>query len=83
MLLRIERVKPRPGGKEVPTRTTRGYELANRRLGGKSNKVARATFVHSLEEAARLVEKGFSIRMGGPGKRPSLISPGSLRIVRA
>ena len=75
MVLRIERVKPRPGGKEEATRTTRGYELADRRLGGKTNKVARAIFVHSLEEAAGLVEKGFSIRMSRSGKRPSLISP--------
>jgi hypothetical protein len=80
---RIERVNPRPGAKEEPVLTTRGYELADRRGGGQTNKVINSTFVRSLEEAADLIEKGFSIRMGRPGKRASLISPRSVRIVRA
>jgi len=83
MSLRIERVKSRPGGKEEPVKTRGYYQLAERLSGRKTNKIEDATFVRSLEEAADLVERGFSIRMGRPGKRPSLISPHSLRIIRA
>jgi hypothetical protein len=46
------------------------------------NRVDRATFVRTLEEAADLVEKGYALRMGAIGKRPSLISPKSLHITR-
>ena len=81
-MLNIERVKPRSGAKEEPALTTRGYELADRRGGGQTNKVKDLTFVRSLEEAADLIEKGYSIRMGRPGKRASLISPRGVRIVR-
>jgi hypothetical protein len=83
MSVKIERVYPRPGGKEYPVRTSRGYELVEPPDVGLKNKVEDATFVQSLEEAADLIERrGFSIRMGCPGKRPSLICPKSLRITR-
>jgi hypothetical protein len=36
----------------------------------------------TLDEAASLVSRGFSLRMGAKGKPPSLIAPKSLRIVR-
>ncbi len=60
----------------------RGFELVDRRITGQLNKVENSTFVRSIEEAAYLIEQGFAIRMGAPGKRASLISPQSLRIVR-
>lgn len=82
MTVRIERTKPRSGKDEYPIATERGYELVDRRVAGQKNKVENATFVRSLEEAAYLVEQGFAIRMGGPGKRPSLISPAGVRIIR-
>ena len=82
-MLRIERLNPRRGTNEEPVFTSRGYELVDRRIRGQLNMVANSTFVHSLEEAAYLVEQGFAIRMGGAGKRPSLISPDGLRIVRS
>ncbi len=68
IMLRIERVTPRPGAKESPILTSRGYELADRRAGREANKVANATFVRTLEEAVDLIENGSSIRMGAPGK---------------
>jgi hypothetical protein len=82
MTVKIERVRPRLGVTEKPVETERGFELADRRITGQKNKVANSTFVRSIEEAAYLVEQGFAIRMGGLGKRASLISPQSLRIVR-
>ena len=36
----------------------------------------------TLDEAAALVSRGFSLRMGAKGKSPSLIALKSLRIVR-
>jgi hypothetical protein len=39
-------------------------------------------FAATLEDVALLVEQGFSLWMGAEGKRASLISPGSLRVVR-
>lgn len=82
MGVRIERIQSRPGLVEAPVETDRGFELVDRRIEGQKNKVENSTFVRSLDEAAYLVEQGFAIRMGAPGKRPSLISPGSLRIIR-
>jgi len=46
---------------------------------GLKNKVENSVFVRTLEEAADLIERrGFSIRMGCPGKRASLICPKSI-----
>lgn len=82
MPVKIERIHSRPGTVEKPVETDRGYELVDRRISTQKNKVENSTFVRSLEEAAYLVEQGFAIRMGALGKRASLISPRSLRIVR-
>ncbi len=82
MPVRIERATPRDGLDEKPVETERGYELVDRRISKNRHHVRNSTFVRSLEEAAYLVEQGFAIRMGTPGKRPSLISPDHLRIVR-
>jgi hypothetical protein len=81
MTVKIIRIHPRPGTIEVPIESDRGFELVDRRIRGKKNKVENSTFVRSIDEAAYLVEQGFAIRMGAPGKRPSLISPQSVSIV--
>jgi hypothetical protein len=83
MPVTIERVSPRPGAKEHPVETDKGFELVDRRISKQKNKVENATFVRSIEEAAYLIEQGFAIRMGGTGKRSSLISPKSVRIKRS
>ena len=83
MAIRIERINPREGLDEKPIETERGFELVDRRIPEDRHHVRNSTFVRSIEEAAYLVEQGFAIRMGAPGKRPSLISPDSLRIVRS
>ena len=83
MTAQITRVRARPGAIEVPVESDRGFELVDRRISGQRNKVENSTFVRSIDEAAYLVEQGFAIRMGAPGKRPSLISPQSLRIIRS
>lgn len=82
MPLRIERLKPRDGLEEKPAESERGYELVDGRIPDEKHHVKHSTFVRSLSEAAYLVEQGYWIRMSAPGKRASLISPKSLRIVR-
>jgi hypothetical protein len=82
MTVEIVRIHPRPGAVDVPIESDRGFELVDRRISGQKNKVENSTFVRSIDEAAYLVEQGFAIRMGASGKRPSLISPQSLRIIR-
>jgi hypothetical protein len=83
MPVTIERVNPRPGAKEQPVETDRGFELVDRRISKQKNKVENATFVRSIDEAAYLIDQGFAIRMGALGKRSSLIYPKSIRIKRA
>lgn len=83
MSIRIERIQPRDGLKEEPIETDRGFELVDPRIPSDRHHVKNSTFVKSIEEAAYLVEQGFSIRMTAPGKRPSLISSQSLRVVRS
>lgn len=82
MPIKIERIRPRPGRQEEPIRTDRGYELARPGLGERRNQIGSATFVKTLEEAADLIAKGYSIRMGRTGLRPSLISAKSVRVTR-
>ena len=82
MRVKIERLVPRDGLNEQPVETERGYELADRRIPERRHHVRNSTFVRSIEEAAYLVEQGYAIRMGAPGKRASLIAPSRLRITR-
>lgn len=82
-MIRIERISPRDGLDEQPVETERGFELVDGRITADKHHVKNSTFLRSLDEAAYLVEQGYSIRMAAPGKRPSLISPDSLRIVRS
>jgi hypothetical protein len=83
MGVRIERAKPRCPDGEHPHETSRGYELADPQKGREWHFVKNATYVKSLEEAADLIEaRGFAIRMSCPGKRPSLILPIGVRIIR-
>lgn len=81
-VIRIERVSSRKGVFEAPNLTTKGYQLADPKDGNAKNKVEHATYVRTLDEAAVLIAKGYSLWMGAKGKRPSLIAPKSLRIVR-
>lgn len=83
MATRIERVSPRDGLNECPVETERGFELVDGRVSADKHHAKNATFVRSIDEAAYLIEQGYWIRMGAPGKRPSLISPASIRIVRS
>jgi hypothetical protein len=78
---RIERIRPRGGKPEVPWWSPLGYCLGDPRHGKEKHHERNAVYVKTLEEAALLIARGFSLRMTGPGKRPSLISPSSLRVV--
>ena len=82
MGVRIERTDPRHGEQEMPLETARGFELVDGRSTGQKNRVDNVTFIRSLDDAAYLVEQGYSIKMTGRGKRPALVSPAKLRIIR-
>jgi len=75
--VRIERVNPRPGANETPVETDRGFELVDRRIAGKKNKVENSTFVRSIEEAAYLVEQGFAIVGGARNEGVAYFAPKS------
>jgi len=80
---RIERIKPRPGGAEYPVRGARGYELVPPGLrSDQRTKTANAEFVDSLADAIPFLNRGYHIRMGRKGVRPSLIGKESLRITK-
>lgn len=81
-VIRIERISSRPGVTEEPVLTNKGYQLADPAHGKHKHHAQYATYVRTLDEAAALIERGFSLRMGAKGKAPSLIAPKSLRIVR-
>ena len=81
-VIRIERVSSRGGIVEEPVFTSKGYQLADPAHGKQKHHAEHATHVRTLDEAAALVSRGFSLRMGAKGKPPSLIAPKSLRIVR-
>jgi hypothetical protein len=83
MAIRIERINPRDGLDEKPIETERGFELVDMRIKEDRHHAKNSTFVRSIEEAAYLVQQGFAIRMGAKGKRHSLISPDSLRIIES
>jgi hypothetical protein len=81
--MKIIRIKPRPGGTEEPVLYARGYQLADRSLGAEWHHVKNAIFTQTIEAAADLIEgRGLFVRMGCKGKRPSLISPRGLQIIR-
>ena len=82
-VIRIERVSSRSGVVEEPVVTAKGYQLADAVHGKHKHHAQHATYVRSLDEAAALIERGFSLRMGAKARAPSLIAPKSLRIVRA
>ena len=87
MGVRIERIDPRHGEAETPLQTARGFELVDgraygMRANGLKGRADHATFIRSIEDAAYLVEQGYSIKMTGEGKRAALVTPAKLRIVR-
>ena len=82
-VIRIERVSPRKGVVEEPVWTSKGYQLADPSHGAQKHHAKHAVHVRTLDEAAQLIGKGFSLWMVAKEKRSSLISPQSLRIVRA
>lgn len=81
-VIRIERITSRSGVVEEPVFTAKGYQLADPAYGKHKHHAAHATYVQSLDDAASLIARGFSLRMAAKGKPPSLIAPKSLRIIR-
>ena len=77
--IRIERISSRAGVVQEPVVPAKGYQLADPAHGKHKH---HANNVRALDEAAVLIGRGFSLRMGAKGKPPSLIVPKSLRIVR-
>lgn len=81
-VIRIERISSRSGVIEGPVRTSKGYQLADPAHGQKKHHAEHAVYVQTLDEAADLIARGYSLWMGAMGKRASLIAPKSLRILR-
>lgn len=81
-VVRIERISPRDGTPEEPHHSKLGYQLGNPTFGSEKHHRKNAVYVQTLDEAAALVESGYSLRMSAAGKSPSLISPDGLRIIR-
>jgi len=81
-VFRIERSNPAESV-DVPFKSPRGFKLADPNIGEDRHHSKYAVFAATLEEAAEKVEAGFSLWMKRPGKRETLISPLSLRVVRA
>jgi hypothetical protein len=79
----IQRVSPRDGSVEEPDLTTKGYCLGDPKFGGEKHHAKNAVYVKTLDEVAELMSRGFSVRMVGPGKRASLVSPKSLQIIHS
>jgi hypothetical protein len=80
--IRIELLNPRGGVIEEPVVNAQGYCLGDPKFGPDRHLAKHAVYVKTLAEAAELVAAGYSLRMGGAGKRGSLISPASLRVIR-
>ena len=55
--------------------TRKGYQLADPAHGKHKHHAEHATYVQTLDEAAALISRGFSLRMGAKGKPASLIAP--------
>lgn len=81
--VRIERISPRKGVVEEPELTAHGYKLGDPKFGDRKHHAENTVYVRTLDEAADLIGKGFSLWMVAKGKRGSLIAPQSLRIFRA
>lgn len=81
-VLGIERASSRSGVVEEPNVTTKGYQLADPAHGKEKNRIEHAIYVRTLDEAASLIGRRYSLWMTARGKLPSLIAPKSLRIVR-
>ena len=82
-VISIERISSRSGMVEESAVTARGYQLADHAHGKHKHHAEHVTYVKTLDEAAAMIERGFSLCMGAKGKAHSLIAPKSLRIVRA
>lgn len=81
-VIKIERLSPRDGAVEEPEFSAKGFCLGDPKFGAEKHHAKNAVFAKTLDEVAELVSAGFSLRMAGNGKRASLVSPKSLRIVR-
>lgn len=78
----IKRKHPRPGGDEFPIKSKYGYQLVSPDLEANlRTKVEYAVHTQRLSEALKLIRKGYNIRMGRKGVRPSLIAEESLTIM--
>lgn len=82
-VLRIERASPPAGPPELPFRTPQGFKLANPAGGKERHHAEWAVYAVTLEEVADLLAKGFPLWMKQAGKRETLISPSSLRVILA
>ena len=69
-VIRIERVSPRAGTVEEPQFTAKGYKLGDPIHGNRKHHAEHAVYVKTLDAAAELIGKGFSLWMEAKGKMP-------------
>ncbi|MBA4274732.1 MAG: hypothetical protein C0436_03655 [Alphaproteobacteria bacterium] len=81
-VIRIERVSSRSGAFEEPMMTAKGYQLADPVHGQNRHHAEHAIYVQTLDEAAALIDLGYSLCMGAKGKPESMIALKSLRVLR-
>ncbi len=80
----IERLDPRDGIQEYPVwKDGCGFVLGDPKHGAEKHHEKNEVYATTLNEVADQVQRGFSLRMGRAGANGSLISPSSLRVVRA
>jgi hypothetical protein len=78
----IKRKPPYPGGDWGPTRTRKGYQLADPAHGNKKHHARYAIYRDTLEEVAALVKgRHFHVRMRNENGHSNLICPDQLEIV--
>jgi len=82
-VLRIERIAPPPGAPEKPLETPMGFQMADPKLGKNRHHKEFAFYRKTLEEVAVELGNGMLLWMKQDGKRQTLISPTSLRIIYA
>ena len=80
-VISIQRISPRDHTIEEPHLTAKGYLLGDPKFGREKHYAKSAIFVKTLTKVAELV-CAFSLRMVGPNKRASLVSPKKLQVIR-
>ena len=78
---RIERTSPPKGPPSKVFVTSHGFQMADPSIGKNRHHSEHAIYVRTLDEVDLNLKKGYYLWMKQEGKRQTLISPGSLRVI--